>query len=132
MAVRPGGRGDVTASHIVWQTPTGAPYISSLVHDAGLIYLASDVGGVTVVDAATGQRVWQQRINGIFSASPVAGDGEIYFARETGGGAGIRSGRPPEVLGRNDIGVGGVCATTISDGHLFLRSDNRITAIRGY
>ena len=42
----------------------------------GLIYMATDVGGVTVVDAKSGARVWQQRIDGIFSASPVAGDGK--------------------------------------------------------
>ena len=53
-------------------------------HDDGLIYMATDVGGVTVVDAKTGARVWQQRIDGIFSASPVAGDGKIYFVSETG------------------------------------------------
>ena len=84
MAIRPGGRGDITASHVVWEVQTGAPYISSLVYDGGLLYMASDVGGVTVVDAETGARVWQQRIDGIFSASPVAGDGKIYFVSETG------------------------------------------------
>ena len=93
MAIRPGGRGDVTKTHIVWETQTGAPYISSLVHDAGLIYMATDVGGVTVVDAKTGARVWQQRIDGIFSASPVAGDGKVYFVSETGETI-VRQGRP--------------------------------------
>ena len=73
MAVRPGGRGDISRSHVVWEVPTGAPYISSLVYDEGILYMASDVGAVTAIDAASGRRIWQQRVDGIFSASPVAG-----------------------------------------------------------
>ena len=129
LAVRPGGRGDVSSSHVLWQTPTGAPYISSLVHDAGLIYMASDVGGVTVLDAATGLRIWQQRINGVFSASPVAGDGKVYFVSETGEVTVIKSGRQPEVLARNDIGERLIASPAISHGHLFLRSDKRLFAV---
>lgn len=129
MAIRPGGRGDITGSHIVWQSPTGAPYISSLVHDGGLIYMATDVGGVTAVDAKTGQRVWQQRIDGIFSASPVAGDGKIYFVSETGETIVLRSGRTPEVIARNDVGGRLIASPAISNGQIFLRTDNQIVAI---
>ena len=64
MAMRPGGRGDVAASHVVWEVQTGAPYISSLVYDEGMLYMASDVGGVTAIDAETGKRIWQQRVDG--------------------------------------------------------------------
>src|SRR5258705_437368 len=83
MAIRPGGRGDISASHVLWEVPTGAPYISSLVYDEGILYMASDVGAVTAIDAATGKRIWQQRVQGIFSASPVAGDGKGYFFWES-------------------------------------------------
>jgi outer membrane protein assembly factor BamB len=131
MAVKPGGRGDVSASHVVWQAQTGAPYISSLVHDNGLVYMASDVGGVTVLDAATGQRVWQQRLPGIFSASPVAGDGKVYFTSETGDVIVIRSGRQPEVLARNEMGERLIASPAIAGGHLFLRSDDRLFAVSG-
>ena len=50
-AIRPGGRGDISKSHVLWHVPTGAPYISSLVYYDGLIYMAGDVGVVTCVDA---------------------------------------------------------------------------------
>ena len=73
MAIRPGGRGDISASHVVWEVPTGAPYISSLVYDEGILYMASDVGAVTAIDAATGRRIWQQRVDGHFFG--VAGRG---------------------------------------------------------
>ncbi len=129
MAIRPGGKGDVTSTHIAWESQTGAPYISSLVHDAGLLYMATDVGGVTVVDAKTGARVWQQRIEGIFSASPVAGDGKVYFASETGETIVLRSGRTPEVIARNDIGARLMASPAISEGQIFLRTDDHLFAI---
>lgn len=129
MAIRPGGRGDISASHVVWEVPTGAPYISSLVYDEGILYMASDVGAVTAIDAATGKRIWQQRVEGIFSASPVAGDGKIYFVSETGETIVLKAGRQPEVLARNDIGERLIASPAISNGQIFLRSDDRLFAI---
>jgi outer membrane protein assembly factor BamB len=129
MAVRPGGRGDVSKSHVVWETATGAPYISSLVFNAGLIYMATDVGAITVVDAETGQRVFQQRIDGIFSASPVAGDGKIYFVSETGETIVLQGGRTPTVLARNDLGERAVASPAISNGRIFIRTDDHVFCI---
>lgn len=129
MAITPGGRGDISSSHVVWETPTGAPYISSLVHDAGLLYMATDVGAITVVDAASGARVWQQRVDGVFSASPVAGDGRIYFATESGETIVLRSGRTPEVIARNDIGERIIASPAIAHGQIFLRTDDHLVAI---
>jgi outer membrane protein assembly factor BamB len=129
MAIRPGGRGDVSKSHVVWEAATGAPYISSLVYDAGLIYMATDVGAVTVVDAKTGQRVSQQRVEGVFSASPVAGDGKIYFVSENGETIVMQSGRTPTVLARNDLGERAVASPAISNGQIFIRTDDHVFCI---
>jgi outer membrane protein assembly factor BamB len=129
MAIRPGGRGDISKSHVVWEVPTGAPYISSLVYDEGILYMASDVGAVTAIDAATGKRIWQQRVEGIFSASPVAGDGKIYFVSETGETIVVKAGRQPEVLARNDLGERLIASPAISNGQLFIRSDGQLFAI---
>jgi outer membrane protein assembly factor BamB len=71
-------------------------------------------------------------VNGIFSASPVAGDGKVYFASETGEVIVIRSGRQPEILARNDVGERLIASPAVSDGHLFLRSDDKLIAVRGY
>jgi outer membrane protein assembly factor BamB len=129
MAVKPGGRGDVSASHVVWQVATGAPYISSLVYDAGLLYMASDVGAISVIEADTGKRLWQERVNGLFSASPVAGDGKVYFVSETGEVIVLRAGRQPQVIARNDIGERLMASPAISNGQIFLRGDNSLFAI---
>jgi outer membrane protein assembly factor BamB len=129
MAIRPGGRGDVSATHVLWQVPTGAPYISSLVYDAGILYMASDVGALSAIDAETGKRIWQERVDGLFTASPIAGDGKIYFVSETGEVIVLRSGREPAVIARNDIGERLMASPAISNGQLFLRSDGRLFAI---
>jgi outer membrane protein assembly factor BamB len=130
MAITPGGRGDISSTHVVWQVNTGAPYISSLVYDAGLLYMANDVGAITAVDAATGQRVWQERVDGVFSASPVAADGKIYFVSETGQTIVLRSGREPRIVARNDVGERLIASPAVSNGSLYLRSDDKLICVR--
>jgi outer membrane protein assembly factor BamB len=130
MAVRTGGRGDVNQSHVVWQAATGAPYISSLVYDAGLVYMTTDIGGITAVDAKTGERVWQQRVGVVFSASPVVGDGKVYFTSETGTVIVVKSGaREPSILARNEMGERFIASPAISNGRLFFRSDDRLFSV---
>jgi outer membrane protein assembly factor BamB len=129
MAVRPGGRGDVSKSHVVWEVNTGAPYTSSLVYDGGFLYMASDVGAISAIDAGTGKRIWQERVDGIFSASPVAADGKIYFASETGEVIVLQSGPKPTVIARNDLGERLLASPAISNGQLFIRSDGRLFCI---
>jgi len=109
--------------------PTGAPYISSLVYDAGLLYMASDVGAISVIDAENGRRLWQERVNGLFSASPVAADGKVYFVSETGEVIVLRAGREPRVIARNDVGERLMASPAISNGQIFLRSDGALFAI---
>jgi outer membrane protein assembly factor BamB len=129
MAIRTGGRGDVTRSHVQWSVPTGAPYVSSLVHYDGLIYMANDAGIVTCVDAKTGEKVWQERIASIFTASPVAGDGKVYLRSETGEGIVLRAGREPRVLERNPLGERMVASPAVSKGQIFIRTDAHLVGI---
>ena len=82
MAIKLGGRGDITNTHVAWRVATGGPYVSSLVHYQGVIYMSTDNGILSAVDASNGQRLWQERVDGIFSASPIAGDGKVYFVSE--------------------------------------------------
>ena len=128
MAVRPGGRGDVSATHVAWQVPTGAPYVSSLVQYRGRVYMANDVGVLTAIDAKTGQRVWQERTPGVFSASPVAGDGKVYFLSETGETL-VLSVDGPSILARNDLGERALASPAIAGGRLYIRTDGYLYAI---
>jgi outer membrane protein assembly factor BamB len=130
MAIKPGGRGDVTSTHVIWSVATGAPYVSSLLFYEGIIYMANDVGVLTAVDGATGQRVWQQRTDGVFSASPVAGGGHVYFLSENGDTVVVKAGRSPEIVARNAVAERAALASpAISNGRLFLRTDDHLIAI---
>jgi outer membrane protein assembly factor BamB len=129
LAIRPGGRGDITSSHVVWQVPTGAPYVSSIVYASGLLFMANDAGVITAVDASTGERVWQERTGGVFSASPVAADGKVYFVSESGETIVVRASRTPEVVARNDIGERTVASLAIAGGRIFIRTDRHLVAV---
>ena len=129
LAVRLGGKGDVSNSHVVWKTPTGAPYVSSLVYYEGLLYMATEMGIVTAIDPATGQSVWRERIGGVYTASPIAGDGKIYLASETGETVVLRAGRKLEVLSRNRLNTHIVASPAIARGRLFLRGDDELIAV---
>lgn len=129
LALRPGGRGDVTATHVEWRTPSGASYVPSILYHDGLLYMTNDVGVVTCADARSGAAVWRQRLDGVFFASPVAGDGKIYLTSETGEVFVLRAGRAPEVLARNDLGERLLASPAIAQGRLFLRSDRTLFAV---
>jgi outer membrane protein assembly factor BamB len=129
MALRPGGRGDVSASHVVWRAPGGGSYAASLVHYEGLLYFTNDVGVLTCADATTGARIWQTRLDGVFFASPVAADGKIYLASETGETIVLKAGRVATILSRNDLGERLVASPAIANGQIFLRSDARLFTI---
>ncbi len=131
MALRPGGRGDVTATHVAWRSPSGASYVPSIVYYEGLLYMTNEVGVVTCADALTGERLWRHRLEGVFFASPVAGDGKIYLVSETGETFVLRAGREPHVLGRNDLGERFLASPAISHGRLFLRSDRTLFSVGG-
>jgi outer membrane protein assembly factor BamB len=129
MALRPGGRGDVSATHVVWRAAGGGSYTGSLVAYDGLLYLTNDVGVLTCAEMTTGERVWQTRLDGVFFASPVAADGKIYFVSQTGETVVVKAGRVPTILSRNDLGERLVASPAISNGQIFLRSDARLFAI---
>ena len=129
LALRPGGRGDVSASHVLWRAPGGGSYVSSLVQYEGLLYLTNDVGVLTCAEAKTGERVWQMRLDGVFFASPVAADGKVYFVSQTGETVVVKAGRVPEILARNDLGERLVASPAITGGRILLRSDGRLFAI---
>ena len=129
MAIRLGGRGDITNTHVVWRVPTGGPYVSSLLHYQGVIYMSTDNGILSAFDAAKGGRLWQERVGGTFSASPIAGDGKIYFVSEGGETIVIKAGRSFEIVSRNKLDGHFVASPAASGGRVFLRADDRLFAV---
>ena len=91
--------------------------------------MATDVGVLTAVNAATGERVWQERVEGVFSASPVAGGGHVYFVSENGDTVVVKAGPTPHIVGRNALGDRAVASPAISNGQIFVRTDRHVFAI---
>jgi outer membrane protein assembly factor BamB len=118
-----GGRGDLTDSHVVWKRKKPKmPYITSPVCYDGRCYLVQDNLGMGLcLDAATGAEVWHQRLGGEYRASPVAGDGKVYFASMAGVVTVVKAGAKFEVLARNDLSEGLAAEPAVADGCLFLR-----------
>jgi outer membrane protein assembly factor BamB len=129
MAIRLGGRGDITSTHVAWRVPTGGPYVSSLVHYQGVIYMSTDNGILSAVDARNGERLWQERVGGTFSASPIAGDGRVYFVSEGGETVVIKAGRTFELVSRNRLDGHFVASPAAGGGKVFLRADDRLYAV---
>ena len=71
----------------------------------------------------------QQRVEGVFSASPVAADGKVYFVSENGETIVMQAGRTPTVLARNDLGERAIASPAISNGQIFIRTDDHVFAI---
>jgi len=121
-AVRPGGEGDVTASHVVWSTANGVPTMSSpVLHDA-MLFQVSDGGIATCLDAASGDALWKERLGGEFSASPVlAGDALYCFDRE-GGATVVRAAPEFEVLAENELAEGCMASPAVLGDSLIVRT----------
>jgi outer membrane protein assembly factor BamB len=122
MAIRPDGKGDVTETHVEWTLKKGAPHTPSLLLVDGGLYMVSDKGVLTCVEPKTGKEIWQQRIGGNFSASPVYADGKIYLQSEEGKGLVIKPGPKFEQLGENGFGERTLASYAIGDGAIFVRT----------
>jgi outer membrane protein assembly factor BamB len=129
MAIRAGGSGNIADKGVVWRVASGAPYISSPVHYDGLLYMTGDVGVLTLSDAKTGERVYQERVGGVYTASPVAADGKVYLVSEDGETIVLSAGRTPTVLARNRLSARQLASPAIAGGRLFIRADDALYAI---
>jgi outer membrane protein assembly factor BamB len=129
MAVKLGGRGDVTDSHVVWRLKRGAPSTPSPLLVGDELYFVSDEGIATCVDAKTGQAHWTQRLAGNYSASPVQVGERILFLNETGVATWVRAGKKYELLGKNEV-PGRTFATPAFVGNaMYLRTDEALYKI---
>jgi outer membrane protein assembly factor BamB len=132
-AIRTGRRGEIDAASdaIAWRTERGSPYTGTpLVYD-GIVYVSGDNGIFTAYEAATGARLYQQRVTaGGFSASPVAAGGRIYLTGEDGEVFVVRAGRSYELLATNRMGEVCMATPAISGPVLLVRCATQLTAVR--
>lgn len=125
-AIRPGGRGDVTATHVAWKVSRQAPQKPAPLLVGDEVYMVSDNGILTCMDARTGSLHYSERIGGEFSASPLAAKGRLYFFDQAGVTTVIKPGRKFEVLTRNELGDGFMASPAVVGDALLLRSKTRL------
>lgn len=130
LAVRPDGTGDVTKTHVAWALKRGAPLTPSPLAVGDELYIVNDGGIATCLDGRTGALIWQQRLGGTYSASPVFADGRIYFLAEQGVTTVVAPGKEFRRLATNTLDGGLLASMAISGGSLFLRTDSHLYRIR--
>ena len=130
LALKPGGRGDVTTSHLVWSTRNG-PDVPTPVTDGTYFYIINDSGIVWCLDAKTGEEIYgRKRLRrSTYSASPVLADGKIYITNEDGLTTVLKAGPEFEVLAENPLDDYCLSSPAISDGQIFIRTARYLYAI---
>jgi outer membrane protein assembly factor BamB len=128
-AVRLGGAGDVTKTHIAWEQRKGAPTQPSLLYVSPYLYAVSDAGIASCYRGATGEVVYQERLGGTFSASPVYADGRIYLLNEAGETTVLAAGPTFEVLARNPLGEKCQASMAVAGGQLFVRTEKHVVCV---
>lgn len=133
VAVRPGGRGDITRTHVAWRHDKGVISVPSPVAVGEYLYALRDGGVMTCLDAKTGAVVWQHRLpaRGNYFASPVAGDGKIYVVNEEGEVAVVAARPVYELLAANSMGERTMSTPAISRGEIFIRTDEHLYCVEG-
>ena len=130
LALRAGGRGDISTSHLLWSTVNG-PDVPTPVTDGKYFYIVNDRGIMWCLDAKTGAEIYgQQRIKpGTYSGSPVLADDKIYVTNEEGLTTVVKAGPKFEVLAENPLNDYSLSSPAISDGQIFIRTATNLYCI---
>jgi outer membrane protein assembly factor BamB len=130
LAIRAGGRGDITKSHVAWSFNSG-PDVPTPVTDGQYFYVVRDNGVMFCLDAKTGKTVYGpvRLPSATYSGSPVLADGKIYVTNEDGVTAVVRAGPKFELLAHNDFGEYTLSSPAVSDGQIFIRTESALYAI---
>ena len=134
LAIKPGGSGDVTDTHLAWTSPRGSPFVPSPILVGEQLYMVNDMASiVTSLHATTGKSMWQGRLGVAnregFSASPVAVDGKIFFTNDDGETFVLRAGPTFDLLHVNRIGERTLASPALVDGRWYIRTDRNLYAI---
>jgi outer membrane protein assembly factor BamB len=130
LALKAGGRGDVTSSHVLWSFNNG-PDVPTPVTDGTYLYSINDRGIMFCLDAKTGKTVYgpQRLRSATYSGSAVLADGKIYITDEDGVTSVVQSGPKFALVAENDLGDYTLSSPAISEGQIFVRTASFLYAI---
>ena len=131
MAVRLGGTGDVSSTHIAWRNERAMPYVPSPLLLDDYLHIVNDQGIYTCMEAVSGQVMTTGRKFGPVYSSPVSAAGRIYLFEDSGACTVIQAGHAFEELARNELGEPVQTTPAISGGHLFVRGETHLYCIGG-
>jgi hypothetical protein len=132
MAVKLGGKGDVTATHVLWRFNKSLPDVPTPLIYQDVVYLFRGGGIATSLDAKTGKILKQARLTGAledYYASPVGVDGKIYIASEHGKVVVLKAAGEWEILAINDFDSDIYATPALADGRMYWRTKNALYAI---
>lgn len=131
-AVRLGGRGDITDTHVAWKADRNVPLNPSPLLLDGLMYLISGGGILTCLDAKTGEEVWKERLEGAFSASPVLIEGRVFLFNEAGKAVIFEPGRQFKRVAENQLENGLMGSPAVVGRSLILRTKTHLYCVENY
>ena len=128
-AVRTGGNGLITDTHVAWKLKRGVSNKPSILLVDDLIFMINDTGIASCIEAKSGEVIWQKRIGGEYSASPVYADGHVWLFSEDGKTSVIRAGRNFELLAENQLDEGFLSSPAIANNAFYLRTRTHLYRI---
>jgi outer membrane protein assembly factor BamB len=130
LAVRPGGSGDVTQTHVVWSERKGVPGVPSPLYYQGRLYTIQNGGIVFCRAAKTGELVYSGRLGelGYYYSSPVAADNKVYIASADGVVVVLDAGEELKVLARNKLDGAIMATPAVVDGKIYVRTESHLYA----
>ncbi len=128
LAIKPTDRGELPDSAVVWKHVRGVPYVATPVLDHGLLWIVKDGGIVSKLDAASGQLLQEERVSAVgnYFASPVAGDGKVYFASEPGTVSVVAAEKDWRVISSRDFHEKIYATPALVGNHLYLRTEEAL------
>lgn len=129
LAIKPDGKGDVTDTHVVWKTSRGVPHTPSPLIVDDEIYMVSDSGIVTCLNAKTGEELWQERLGGKYSSSPIYAAGHAYFLSEDGKTVVMELGKRHKVIATNELKERTQASFAVDGESLFIRTEENLYKI---
>lgn len=128
-AIRTGGKGDVTKTHIAWESTDDVSKIPSMLYVRPFLFLVTETGVAKCLRAETGEEIWRERLEGRYSASPIWADGRIYFLSEKGKATVVQAGGEFKVLAENELNEKCGASPAVSQKQIFIRSKNNLYCI---
>ena len=128
-AVRTGGKGDVTKTHIAWESTDDVSKIPSMLYVSPFLFLVTETGVAKCIRAKTGEEIWRERLEGRYSASPIWAEGRIYFLSEKGKTTVVQAGGEFKVLAENELNEKCGASPAVSQKHIFIRTENNIYCV---